>query len=62
MEFGQVYYINRVTLNKYGGEGEIRTRGTPKEYNGFRGRRLQPLGHLSADDRIVVKSRVCVGF
>ena len=31
-----------------GGEGGIRTRGTAGPYNGFRGRRLQPLGHLSA--------------
>ena len=31
-----------------GGEGGIRTRGTAKPHNGFRGRRLQPLGHLSA--------------
>ena len=30
-----------------GGEGGIRTRGTAKQYNGFRGRRFQPLSHLS---------------
>ena len=30
-----------------GGESGIRTHGTGDRYNGFRDRRLQPLGHLS---------------
>src|ERR1043166_1835981 len=30
-----------------GGEGEIRTLDGPVTHNGFRDRRLQPLGHLS---------------
>src|SRR6266852_3928781 len=34
-------------LRKCGGEGEIRTLDGPVTHNGFRDRRLQPLGHLS---------------
>ena len=32
----------------YGGESGIRTRDAPETHTGFRDRRLQPLGHLSA--------------
>jgi hypothetical protein len=39
-----------VGADNSGGEGGIRTHGTPMGYNGFRGRRLQPLGHLSAGE------------
>lgn len=34
-------------IRKCGGEGEIRTLDGPVTHNGFRDRRLQPLGHLS---------------
>src|ERR1700746_2321058 len=33
-----------------GGEGEIRTLDGPVTHNGFRDRRLQPLGHLSESE------------
>jgi len=33
--------------SRCGGEGEIRTLDGPVTHNGFRDRRLQPLGHLS---------------
>src|SRR5256886_1234912 len=33
--------------SRAGGEGEIRTLDGPVTHNGFRDRRLQPLGHLS---------------
>ncbi len=43
----------RWVVKRAGGEGGIRTHGTDKPYNGFRGRRLQPLGHLSGELEII---------
>ncbi len=41
-----ILFINNL-YKLYGGEGGIRTPGRDKPYNGFRGRRFQPLSHLS---------------
>ena len=38
-----IIYLHKLN----GGEGGIRTPGRDKPYNGFRGRRFQPLSHLS---------------
>src|SRR5229473_4590327 len=40
-------YRSRASPKSVGGEGEIRTLDGPVTHNGFRDRRLQPLGHLS---------------
>jgi len=43
----QIRDQKRKTVQDRGGEGGIRTHGTVKPHNGFRDRRLRPLGHLS---------------
>lgn len=35
-----------------GGEGGIRTPGTDERYNGFRGRRIRPLCHLTRNQKL----------
>src|SRR5919204_6980433 len=42
-------YIAANRAKRGGGEGEIRTLDGPVTHNGFRDRRLQPLGHLSSE-------------
>jgi hypothetical protein len=48
-----------VSVNKYGGEGGIRTLGTLR-YTRFPGEHLRPLGHLSAEEEKYTKERFSV--
>jgi hypothetical protein len=58
---GLTGFTGQVSADPDGGEGEIRTLDGPVTHNGFRDRRLQPLGHLS-ESRWMLKMAVPTGF